>query len=362
MKGTSEDQTLSPLPEISVAVTNWNGRDHLMSCMEAIRRQTHPIAEVLLVDNASTDDSVEWMQQNHPDVRIIQMNSNEGPGPARNAGFREARSPWVFSIDNDAEPAPDCLEILAAQIGSGAICIHPRSVFSGETDRVHYDGAGFHYVGMLTLHNFYVPLSDASTEAKDIDGMIAVALLFDREAVIECGGYDPRYFILFEDHDLSYRIRSRGLTIRHEPSAIVLHREGTKGISFRRSGDYSGRRVFLHSRNRWFLLMKCHSLRALILGAPGILIYDLAYLFFAIRERAFLAWCRGKFEALQGCRGVLRERRQVQRSRTVRDRHLLQAHALTISPLIQKKGIVGGCFRMMDALLRGYWKLVRWMT
>ncbi len=351
-----------PLPEITVAITNWNGCAHLVSCMAAIRRQTHPIAEILLIDNASTDDSVAWMRETHPDVRIIELESNDGPAPARNRGFREARTKWVFSIDNDAEPTPECLAILAGQIKSGATCIHPRSVFSSEPDRVHYDGAGFHYVGMLTLHNFYAPLADSQKDVHNIDGMIAVALLLDRDAILECGGYDSRYFILFEDHDLSYRLRSRGLMIRHEPTAIVHHNDGTEGISFRTPGDYSQRRVYLHSRNRWFLLMKCHSLRALLLGAPGIMVYDMAYLFFAIRERAFLSWCKGKIDAMRGCRGVLKERRNVQRNRCVRDRDLLASADLTVSPLIQRKGLTAVCFRLMNGMLGCYWKLVRWLA
>lgn len=348
--------------DVSVAITNWNGRAHLEPCMEAIRRQTHPIAEIILVDNASTDDSVSWMRANHPDVRIIQLETNEGPGPARNAGLKNARCDWVFSIDNDAEPAPNCLERLAQHSEDGAACIHPRSVFASEPDRVHYDGAGFHYVGMLTLRNFYAPISEADSGTKDIDGMIAVALLLHRETLLDVGGYDPRYFILFEDHDLSYRLRSRGERILHVSDAIVHHREGTEGISFRKDGDYSGRRVYLHSRNRWMLLLKCHGVRALILGAPGLACYEFAYLFFAIRERALMQWVRGKCDALRAIPSVLRDRSQVRRARTVRDRDLLGAHPLTISPLIRKRGIVGRAFSGMDKLLGGYWKLVRWLT
>ena len=114
-----------------------------------------------------------------------------------------------------------------------------------------------------------------------ITGSIAMALLLRREVVLEAGGYHADYFILFEDHDLSYRLRSSGHRIRLVPAALVYHREGTAGISYREGSAYPGRRALLHSRNRWMLLLRNHSLAALILGSPGVLLYEAAWVAFA---------------------------------------------------------------------------------
>lgn len=348
--------------DVTVTVTNWNGRHYLDGCLESIFAQTVQPAEVVLVDNASDDGSVEHVTEHWPAVRIVSLPTNEGPCPARNAGLEAANTPLVFSVDNDALLAPDCLERLLPHLRDDVVIVHPRSVFDSEPDRVHYDGADMHFVGMMTLHNFYGALEDAVKEPHDLDAAISVALLMDREKSLAAGGYDPAHFILFEDHDLSYRIRARGGRIVLEPGAIVRHKEGTAGISFREKGSYSRRRVFLHSRNRWIVLIKCHGWRALLLGLPGIALYELAYLFFAVRDGGFGAWMRGKIEVLQLLPKLLGQRREIQKSRVVPDRELLKARPLTVSPLIKRGGLVRKLQSSLDLFFRAWWRLVGWMV
>ncbi|MCB9831259.1 MAG: glycosyltransferase family 2 protein [Planctomycetes bacterium] len=347
---------------VSIAVTNWNGRRYLEDCIAAALAQTVPPAEVILVDNASDDDGVAFVRARFPEVRIVELPENLGPCPARNAGLAAARHRLVLSIDNDAMLAPDCLERLLAEFGPGIAVVQPRSVFDAEPDHIHYDGAAFHYVGMMTLRNFYAPVAEADSASLDVDAAISVALLMDRDLVLEAGGYDPAHFILFEDHDLSYRLRLRGWRIRHVPGALVRHREGTAGISFRDRGSYSGRRVLFHSRNRWIGIVKNHGWRAILLGAPGLLLYETAYLFFALKNRCLGSWLRGKWDLLRLLPRLLAARRVIQRARKVRDRDLLGAAPLTISPLIERKGLVMRAQAVMERLLSLWWRLVRPLT
>ncbi len=348
---------------VTIAITNWNGRRYLEDCIQAALGQTHTPDEIVLVDNNSDDDSVVFVEERFPTVKIVVLPTNDGPSPARNAGLKEARNELVLSIDNDAMLHPDCLEQLLGHLDDeDVVIVHPRSVFDGERDRVHYDGASMHYVGMMTLHNFYGNLKDASNEIRDIDAAISVALLLKRTPILACGAYDPAHFILFEDHDLSYRVRSGGYRIRHVPSAIVFHREGTAGISFRESGSYSKRRVFLHSRNRWIVILKNHGARAIILGSPGLFLYELAYLFFAAKNGCLGAWVHGKFDLIKMLPQIIRKRRPIQRNRKVGDAQLLGAGALTISPLIKREGLVARAQVVLDCLLRLWWKIVGPLT
>ncbi|MCA9319272.1 MAG: glycosyltransferase family 2 protein, partial [Planctomycetes bacterium] len=330
----------------------------LEDCLSAIAAQTLPPERVILVDNASIDGSIAFVRLRFPEVEILALADNGGPSPARNAGLEAATTPWVFQVDNDAILTPDCLERLVAASEPGVACVQPRSVFDGERDRIHYDGARFHYAGMMTLRHFYRPLAEAESEEVDVDGAISVALLLDRELVLAAGGYDPAHFILFEDHDLSMRLRLAGHRIRHVPAAIVHHREGTEGISFRKEGDYSRRRVRFHARNRWIVLLKNHGWRSLLLGGPGIFAYEFAYFVFAVKSGALGAWFGGKVDLIRLLPGILKDRRRVQATRRVRDRDLLGAASLTVSPLIK----AGKALRWLDAFLAGWWRLVRRWT
>ncbi len=341
--------------EVTATITNWNGRQYLEGCIGSLLAQTRVPSRIILVDNASTDGSVEFVRERFPSVEILELPVNGGPCPARNAGLEAADTTWVLQVDNDVHLASDCLERLLAHREKECAILQPRALFDGERDRIHYDGGHFHYVGMMTLVNFYTPLRDAGDRPRDIDAAISFALLLHREKVLEAGGYDPAHFILFEDHDLSLRVRQRGHVVRHVPDAIAYHREGTAGISFRTEQAYSPRRVLFHSRNRWFVLLKCHSWRSLLLGVPGFLAYEAAYLAFALRKGHGGAWCLGKWQLLRALPRLLRQRRVVQRARRVRDRDLLRADPLTVSPLIRP----GRALRALSRFLTVWWRLVR---
>ena len=141
----------------------------------------------------------------------------------------------------------------------------------------------------------------------------------------------------------------------HAPKALLLHREGTEGISFREAGQYSAHRVFLHSRNRWIVLTKCASASTLILGSPGIFLYECAYFFFALKNGSGIAWFRGKFAWMAMLPGLWSDRRNIQKSRRVSDRQLLGADPLTVSPLIKRTGLVPKLQRILDRLLAAFW-------
>jgi GT2 family glycosyltransferase len=346
---------------VTVVVCNYNGEEHLPLCLDALSVMRGDVAEIIVVDNASTDRSRELLQRDYPGVRALLLDKNEGPSVARNAGLHAAQTDLVLAVDNDAVVAADTLEkLLSAYELTGAVIVQPRSVLASEPSRVHYDGGALHYAGLISLHNFYCPLQQAKGEGVVESGCaIAVCLLMDRCKVLDAGGYDGRYFILFEDNDLSYRLRSRGERIVSVEDAIVKHRAGTAGISFRDGPHYPARRVFLHSRNRWVFLAKNHSWLTLLLTLPGLAVYEVFALLFAVASGHPLSWAKGKLAALRMIPGLWGERRQVQRARSVRDGELLHGGPLTVTPAVARSGLKVLFLRSVDSLLQLWWELVR---
>ncbi len=346
---------------VTIVVCNYNGEGHLPFCLDALRGLAGEVAEVIVVDNASTDGSLALLEGSYPEVRVIEAGGNLGPCVARNLGMREARTKWVLAIDNDAVLPPETLtELLQAAESSGAVLVQPRSVLADDPTRVHYDGGWFHYVGLVSLRNFYTPLVEAEgAGVLAVDCAISMCLLVDRERVLEIGGYDERYFILFEDLDLSYRLRMRGELILSVENVVVHHRAGTAGVSFREGPSYPSSRVFYHSRNRSMLLAKCWSGRALLLGAPGLCAYGLAGFAFALASGHPGAWLRGKWAFLCALPGILRERHGLQGERQVSDRVLLVGGPLTVTPDAVGRGVKARALVVLDRALQAWWGLVR---
>jgi len=344
--------------KVTVAVCNYNGAEHLPPCLEALLAQTYAIDELLVVDNASTDASEAVVRERAPNATWVPLGVNEGPCPARNAGLERARNEWVLLVDNDAVLEPDVLAklVAAARARPDAVLLQPRSVFADDPDVVHYDGGRFHYAGLFSLRNFSVPIAEAEGRGTvDVDGAVSVVLLARRSVLLELGAFDGDYFILFEDLDLSYRLRLAGHAILSVEDALVLHRGGTGGISFRGAILYPRRRAFFHSRNRWIYLTKCYAWRTLLVAAPGLLVYELVWLAFTLRSGTFGGWWEGKRDFFAKLPGVRARRRAIQGSRRRRDRELLVGGPLTLSA--QLRG--GLAERTLNGLLRAWWTLVR---
>jgi GT2 family glycosyltransferase len=352
----------SGLGPVSVVVCNFEGEKYLDACLGAVEKLQGVVDEVIVVDNASQDRSRAILAERHPRARVIAMQRNDGPCPARNAGLRAARNRWVLALDNDAVCASDVLlKLCAAAASAPDVAIaQPRSVFASEPSRVHYDGGSLHYAGLIALRNFYRPLGEAEGErVVDVDCAVAVALLVDRDAVLALGGWDETMFILFEDLDLSFRLRATNKRILSVEDAIVLHAGGTSGISFREGPSYPGSRVFFHSRNRWTYMAKCYRKRTLLVALPALALYEAVWFAFALTSGSIGPWWKGK-RAYFGLREhVKRERARFQSERSRNDRELLVPGPLTVTPALRASGPKRALIGTLDALLALWWRIVR---
>ena len=355
---------MSDSPVITASVCSYNGGQDLLDCVAALRRQTVPLARIIVYDNRSDDDSVARLREEHPDVDVVVLEKNAGPCAARNRALAECEGDWLLQVDHDVLLEERCVERLWAEVqrDPGAVAWMPRCVFDHEPDRIHYDGGSFHYVGILSLRNFFqpIPAEDEDADARDVDAVVATAILMRRERVLEVGGYDPGYFILFEDGDLSYRLRARGERLRLVPRARVRHRAGTIGISYREGPRYPERRAWLHSRNRWRFLLRCYSTRALWVALPGILLYDLVFLVFAWRQGNASAWWRGKREAWAERQSLRAHARELAAERRIPERDLLRAPHLTHAPMVRQGAFARVAEWALDTKLRVWWWLAGW--
>lgn len=345
---------------ISAVVCNYQGESVLRDCLAALVTQER-VEEVIVVDNGSSDGSLQLVRERFPRVEVIQLGRNEGPCVARNAGMRAARHRFVLAVDNDARLEPGVAARLAAALEAhpDAAVAQPRSLHAGDPARVHYDGADVHFAGLLALRNFYRPLAQAEGRGVvEVGAFVALCVLVDRDVLLSLGGYDPRYFILFEDLDLSLRLRQRGHRILSVEDALVRHGSGTPGTSFR-AGGYPARRAYLHARNRWHLLAKCWSPSTLLVTLPGLVLYECVEIAFALLGGNLLAFVRGRVDLLQGLRATLAARRTVQRLRRVPDRELMVGGPLTLSPLVLATPVSRALARALDASLRTWWAFVR---
>ncbi|MCB9870443.1 MAG: glycosyltransferase family 2 protein [Planctomycetes bacterium] len=347
---------------ISAVVVNWNGERYLEGCLGALLAQDPPPDEVLLVDNQSEDGSVALVKARFPAVRVIDVGHNAGPGYARNLGAQSARHDRVLLLDNDVVLRPGVLQSLVRTMEAdpGAVLVQARSVCASDPSLVHYDASDIHYLGLLELHNWFAPLATARPPAPQNGGLVALCFLADRPRLLDAGGFNADLFLLFEDTDLAWRLRMRGGRILLDPEAIVEHGSGTEHISMRGPhARYPARRVFLHSRNRWLVLLTCLHWRSLVLLAPAQFCYGAVLLVFACAKGHPIAWLHGKLDQLRLLPRLVRWRRLAQSARRVADRDLLVGDHLTLNPGLADRGARRLLHRALESSFAFYWKLLR---
>ena len=241
-------------PRVAIAILIWNGKEDTLKCLRSLREDTYPNKEIIIVDNGSTDDSVAEIHRSFPEVVVLEMGTNLGFTGGNNAGIRHAISEgfdYVYMLNNDTTVEPDALERLveAAQgnPGAGLVApvIHdldpPRAIwFAGSAISLRH-GEAWH-------DNSRQP--ERTEPPYEVPWATGCAMLLRAGLLGELGGFDDRYFLSWEDVDLSLRVREAGQTVMVAPMARIYHKGGQSGKNF--NGIYS----YYAVRNRLLLASK----------------------------------------------------------------------------------------------------------
>jgi len=294
--------------DVTVIVLNHNGRQWLGPCPDALRSQDARGFEVIVVDNASTDDSVVLVGNNHPEVRIVALSANLGFAAGNNAGAREARGRMLAFLNNDTVVQPGWLEALRRPFNENASIglTTSRIVFLDDPDVIDSAGDGYLRAGGGFKRRHGQPATRAA-ESGEVFGACGAAFMVRREVFEDLGGFDEDFFMVYEDVDLSYRARLRGHRVWYAADAIV-HHAGSASL-----GTISARAVFLGQRNLEWTYLKNTPWPLLLRSAPAHAAYVLASGIGYAANGRFRDWLKGKGAAIAGLPAVIGKRREIQR-------------------------------------------------
>ena len=318
-------------PLVSVVIPNWNGRELLPLCLDSLRRQTYPHLEVIVADNGSTDGSLELLARDYPGIRVLALGENRGYAGGINAGFRAAAGQVLVAFNNDAEADPRWIEELVA-----ALDRHPEAGMAtsrvrlyDRRDRLHTAGDYFKLDGIPGNRGVWQPDGPAYDEETWVFGAAGVAAAYRRSMLDEIGPLDESFGSYLEDVDLSWRAQLAGHRCIYAPRAVVYHVVSATG-----GGPVAS---FFVGRNTIFVIVKDYPTSLLRRYWPSVLRAQ-----FRISWEALRAWrgaaararLQGQLAALFHLGHLLRQRRDVQRTRRVTDEYLLSI----LTPLFDETG------------------------
>src|SRR5215210_9226871 len=212
-------------PRVTVIIPNWNGERFLSSCLGSLRQQSFEDFKTILVDNGSIDSSVEFVNHNFPEVRVLPLGENKGFSAAVNAGIRASHDEYVALLNNDSEVDTRWLEGLveaadsypeAGLFASKLVDFHDRRVLDGAGDALRLSGLPYRLGhGERDSGRF--------SRAGYVFGACAAAALYRREMLDEVGLFDEDFVSYCEDGDLSFRAQLAGYRCFYVPGAVVYH-------------------------------------------------------------------------------------------------------------------------------------------
>jgi GT2 family glycosyltransferase len=303
----------------AVVIVNANAGALLERTLEALGRQTLSPRRVLVVDNASTDGSVDGLTVRHPEVELIRLPRNVGFAAANNLAVRAAGDcDWIALLNPDAFPEPGWLDALARATRTAPDYAFFGSRLLRADDSGELDGTGdlYHVSGLAWRRDHGRPAEGVASFAEEVFSPCAAAALYRRDVFLGAGGFDEAYFCYYEDNDLSFRLRLAGHRCLYVPDAVVHH------VGSALSGRESDFTVYHSFRNLlwtyvknmpsplvWLYLPHCVLMNGLILGG------------YSVRGRGRLIASAYR-DALRALPRVVRQRRAIQRRRVVSAREL----------------------------------------
>lgn len=309
---------------ISVVIVNYNGAAELSVCLESLARQTLRPTEILLVDNNSTDNSLE-IARRFSGVSLIENSENLGFSKAVNLAADLARGNLLALLNSDVELAPSFLEEGArAMQNPNVAAVASKLLFFDRRNVINGVGGGMNYLGYAWDRGLNEIDNGQYDRSEEVFFASGGACFLRRELFLAMGGFDPRFFMYHEDVDFCWRARLRGHSVITCPTAVVYHKYGA---TTRRELGWDWREI-LGERHNFRSLLKNYELSNALLALRDILLIPLPW--------------RRKFKQLQNLivnllwlPDTIRQRRQVQAMRRLSDEALkefiLQSHIVPVS-------------------------------
>jgi GT2 family glycosyltransferase len=337
------------LEPVSIVINNFNGETTLPETLESIKAIDYPIAEVLLVDDGSTDRGVDAAIAAYPPLRLIRLRRNtQRLNIVRNTGLKNAASELVFLIDNDIIIHPHCIRKLVEahhRFANAAICA-PRLIYANDHNKIYMDGQQFHYLGQTIARN--------REGAADVHSEILVGstgcgiMLIDKKKAETISYFDEDYRLGWgDDGEFYYRIRLAGFETYQVPEAICYHHPKQR----------TTQRAYAQIYNRWLLILSVYSGRSLFILGPVLAFYE-AILFLTVAAKGAGSDYFRAFGELS-LSEILKRRNRIQKSRKLLDRQIFHSGKIYVAPSLLNNFFMRAGLSVSNLIFKGYWLAVR---
>lgn len=298
-------------PKISIIIPNLNGADFLAPCLGSLKKQSFSDYELIIIDNASTDNSLVLVKEKFPQSTIFSFTKNEGFAVAVNKGISLAKGEYIFLLNNDTELDVNCLNVL-----NGFLDSNPEVSFCATKMLYFYDRNIIDIAGdIMTIYGIAHKKGNGEIDKGQYDksqtifGACAGAAFYRRSLFEKIGNFDEDFFAYLEDVDFSFRANLLGFKCQYVPGAVVYHVDG--GTS-RKIKNFT---LFLTIRNQLHLIYKNFPLPLIFLLSPFLLIGQIRNFLSGIKNHYLKDVLRAYGDFFGNLKTLKKKRKTIQTSR-----------------------------------------------
>ena len=249
-------------PKVAIVLVNWNGHIDTVQCIHSIQQATYKNYKIIVVDNGSEPDSVEYIRKQAHGVDMIELTENTGFTGGNNAGISKALDESyevIILLNNDTTVEPDFIEPLVAELSLNHVgAVQPKICYLQEKGVIWNAGGRYnHFLGLSITRGKNKPDNGRFDNASDTDWITGCCLATTREVLGKVGLLDQQFFAYFEDVDLSFRMTNCGYVLRYQPKSKIYH---AVSMSSRDSkggeGTISPRVIYYNVRNHIMIVRR----------------------------------------------------------------------------------------------------------
>lgn len=308
--------------KVSVIILNYNGQHFLKDCFDSVFNSSYLADEVIMVDNASTDGSVEFIKKNYPQVKIIQSSKNLGFAQGNNLGIKAASGDYLAILNNDTEVDKKWLEELKMTLDNHQEVGFCASKMVWLKDPKIIDGAGIIYSWKGKAYNRGSGEKDKGQYdlQEYVFGACNGASFYRRSLLDKIGLLDENFFLICDDVDMSFRAQIAGFKCLYVPKAMVKHAGG--GTVSR----WTGKKASFSARHHIYIILKNFPLKFIVSNFPQILVERLRNLSGVIKSvswwQVIPAVWETYWQILIKLPEMIKKRNKIQKMKVVSDDYL----------------------------------------
>ena len=317
-------------PLVSIIIVTYHSEKYITDCLNSLAKITYPNYEIIIIDNNT---------------------KNLGYATANNLAALKAKGQYLFFLNPDTQVTPDFLDYLVAKLeaNSPIAVVQPAVYLLKDKNKLNLTGKITHYLGMDWIKDY---LSSQKVKSQFIYSFSGSAFLIRKNIFLKLHGFDNKYFMYYEDSDLSWKINLAGQKIYFENKSIIYHDYKYEPLE---SYQKLSTKIYYAERNRLLNILKNYERKTLILLLPAILLFELSMLVYALATGWGFTKIKIYAELFELRKHILKQRKFIKQIRKVSDQEILKNMQSEIKFVKYEQWAVK---KVLNPALKIYW---RWL-